>query len=74
MNELITKEIVQEYSFKKVDVKSKDCIDVYSRDKVEIVISDSGEIYYSNMGFDYPLANLATLKKLFKELRDVELR
>lgn len=73
MNEQINKQILEEYGFRKLESKSKDRITVYSRNKVEIVISDSGEVYYSNMGFDYPLENLAALKKLYKELRRIEL-
>lgn len=73
MNPPLNKETLEEYGFRKVEAKSKGSVTVFSRNKVEIAISDSGSVYYSNMGFDYPLADLAALKKLYKELRRVEL-
>jgi hypothetical protein len=73
MQESLTKEILEEYGFKIVEVKSKDRITVFTKDKVELVLVDDGSVFYSNMGFDYPLADLPALKKLYKELRRTEL-
>jgi hypothetical protein len=73
MEEKLTKEVLQEYGFKIVEAKSKDRITVFSKNKVEIVLVDDGTVLYSNMGFDYPLKDLAALKKLYKELRREEL-
>jgi hypothetical protein len=47
-------------------------IKVMTYDNINLVIKHDG-IYYSNMGFDYPLKDTASLKKLYKELRSREL-
>lgn len=47
-------------------------IKVMTYDNINLVIKQDG-IYYSNMGFDYPLKDTASLKKLYKELRSKEL-
>lgn len=31
-------------------------------------------IYYSNLGFDYPLRDTATLRKVYKEVKNEELK
>ena len=44
-----------------------------TRDKIDIAIKNDG-IYYTNMGFDYPLKDTTSLKKLYKELRSEDLK
>ncbi|MEO6302766.1 MAG: hypothetical protein ABIP51_06305 [Bacteroidia bacterium] len=73
MNDLLNKEIIEAYGFKKVEVKSKSRIQVFTFNKVDIVLSDDGSVYYSNLGFDYILKDEEALKKLYKELRREEL-
>ncbi len=73
MADTLTKETLLDYGFKIIESKSKDRLTVFSKDKVEIVVVDDGTVVYSNMGFDYPLADLPALKKLYKELRRTEL-
>lgn len=73
MENTLTKEVLEEYGFKIIEAKSKDRLTVLTKDRVEIVVVDDGTVLYSNMGFDYPLADLAALKKLYKELRRTEL-
>lgn len=71
--EKLTKEVLQDYGFKIVELKSKDRVTVFSKERVELALVDDGTVLYSKMGFDYPLADLAALKKLYKELRRTEL-
>ncbi|MBL7911633.1 MAG: hypothetical protein JNJ41_11305 [Bacteroidia bacterium] len=73
MEPKLTKEVLEEYGFKVVESKSKHRITVFTKEKVDIVIVDDGSVFYSNMGIDYPLNDLPSLKKLFKELRRTEL-
>jgi hypothetical protein len=70
---LLTKELLTEYGFEENELKSINALEVFSKDKVDIIIKD-GQFYYSNMGFDYPLKDLAALKKVYKELRREDLK
>lgn len=70
---LINKDILEEYGFIKDDEKSKDGLTIMTRDKIDIVLKSDGMVWYSNMGIDYPLKDLAALRKLYKELRNKEL-
>jgi hypothetical protein len=44
-----------------------------TREKIDIAIKTDG-IYYTNLGFDYPLRDTASLRKLYKELRREDLK
>ena len=70
---LLNKEILTQYGFKLNEKKSKDRLTIMFKDKFEITIVDDGSVFYSNLGFDYPLKDLAALKKLYKEVRREEL-
>lgn len=70
---LINKEILLDYGFIENESKSSNDNVVMSKDKVDIVIKRDGTIWYSNMGFDYPIKDVAALRKLYKEVRNVEL-
>ena len=71
---LLSKDLLIEFGFIENNEKIKsDCI-VMTRDKMDIVINDNGSIYYSNMGFDYPLRDTASLKKIYKEVKSEELK
>ncbi len=71
---LISSELLATYGFKINEKKSKERITVFVRDKFEVVLVDDGSLFYSNLGFDYPLKDLAALKKLYKEVRREELK
>lgn len=73
MADSLTKDTLVDYGFEIVEAKSKDRLIVFTKDKVEIIVVDDGTVVYSNMGIDYPLADLPALKKLYKELRRTEL-
>jgi hypothetical protein len=62
-----------QFGFMEDTMKSNKLIKVFSRDKFEIVLKDSG-FYYSNLGIDYPLYDINSLKKLYKENRRTELK
>lgn len=70
---LLSREVLQEYGF--VENPDKTSVEnvVLTRDKFDVVIK-GGAFYYSNMGFDYPLKDLAGLRKLYKEARREELK
>ena len=70
---LLNKEILLEYGFIENSDKSTHTLEVMTRDKIDIIIKD-GLFYYSNMGFDYPIKDLAGLRKLYKELRSEDLK
>jgi len=70
---LLTEDLLIEYGFVENKDKSQQNVKIFTRDKIDIAIKDDG-IYYSNMGFDYPLKDIAALRKLYKELRREELK
>lgn len=53
--------------------KSSTRVKVMSRNEFDISIKIDG-IYYSNLGFDYPLRDTATLRKVYKEVKNEELK
>jgi hypothetical protein len=71
---LLSKDLLLEYGFTEDNTKAKHNTTVMTRDNLDIVIKDDGAIYYSNMGFDYPLKDMAALRKLYKEVRSQELK
>jgi len=73
-NTILNNDILLNYGFKINEKRSKDRLTVFIKDKFEIVMVDDGSVFYSNLGFDYPLKDLAALKKLYKEVRREELK
>ncbi len=70
---LVNSELLLKYGFKINEIKSKDRLTIFYKDKFEVVLVDDGSLFYSNLGFEYPLKDLAALKKLYKEVRREEL-
>lgn len=70
---ILTEDLLKEYGFEENKEKSNPHVKVYTRDKVDISIKSDG-IYYSNLGFDYPLRDTASLRKIYKEIRNEELK
>lgn len=71
---LLSEDLLKEYGFTdKPHVANRHIIKVMTRDGIDIVIKDDG-IYYSNLGFDYPLRDTAALRKLYKEIKSVDLK
>ncbi len=70
---LLNEDLLKEYGFIENIEKSVAHIKIMTRDKIDIAIKNDG-IYYTNMGFDYPLSDLAALRKIYKELRSDELK
>jgi hypothetical protein len=71
---LINKDILTEYGFVQNEAKSINNKIVMTRDKMDVVINSDGTIWFSNMGFDYPLKDLSALRKIYKEVRNAELK
>ncbi|MBA3681107.1 MAG: hypothetical protein H0W73_08065 [Bacteroidetes bacterium] len=70
---LINSDVLLKYGFKINEKKSKDRLTIFYKDKFEVVLVDDGSLFYSNLGFEYPLKDVAALKKLYKEVRREEL-
>jgi hypothetical protein len=71
---LINKDILLEYGFVQNEQKSNPTAIIMTRAKVDIVIKSDGTVYYSNLGIQYPLKDLSALRKLYKEIRNTELK
>ena len=71
---LLNEEHLKAYGFvEKTHVSNNVIIKVMTYDNINLVIKHDG-IYYTNMGFEYPLKDTASLKKLYKELKSKELK
>jgi predicted RecB family endonuclease len=71
---LINKDILVEYGFVQKEEDSKNNHVIMTRAKVDIVIKSDGTVYYSNLGIQYPLKDLSALRKLYKEIKNTELK
>lgn len=70
---LLSEDLLKEYGFIENTTKSSTSMKIMTRDNLEIVIKN-GSFYYSNIGIDYPLKDIASLRKLYKETRSQDLK
>jgi hypothetical protein len=70
---LISIDVLKEYGFSEKKGKSENGIVIMSRDNFDVIVKADGYCYYMNMGFEYPLKDIAALRKLFKEVRQKDL-
>jgi hypothetical protein len=70
---LLSEDLLKEYGFIEDTLKTTPLVKIMTRDKIDIAIKNDG-IYYTNLGFDYPLKDTASLRKLYKEIKSVELK
>lgn len=70
---LLSEDLLKEYGFIEKTTKSSTSMKIMTRDNLEIVIKN-GSFYYSNTGIDYPLKDIASLRKLYKETRSQDLK
>ena len=71
---LINKDTLTEYGFAQNLAKSINNKIVMSRENIDIVIYSDGTIWYSDIGCDYLLKDLASLRKKYKEVKNSELK
>ncbi len=69
---LLSEDLLKEFGFFEDKAKSSSKVKIFSRDKLEIVLKNE-LFYYSNLGFDYPLRDIAALRKLYKEIKNTDL-
>jgi hypothetical protein len=70
---LLTEDLLREYGFMDHPAKSSTKMKVMTRNDFDVSLKVDG-IYYSNLGFDYPLRDTATLRKVYKEVKNEELK
>lgn len=70
---ILTEDLLRDYGFIESPAKSSTRIKVMSRNEFDVSIKIDG-IYYCNLGFDYPLRDTATLRKVYKEVKNEELK
>ncbi len=70
---LLTEDLLREYGFMYNPSKSSNRVKIVSRNDFDVSIKLDG-IYYVNLGFDYPLKDTATLRKVYKEVKNEELK
>jgi predicted solute-binding protein len=69
---ILTEELLREYGFMDNPSKSSTRVKIMTRNEFDVSIKIDG-MYYSNLGFDYPLKDAATLRKVYKEVKNEEL-
>jgi len=71
---LLTEDHLKEYGFiEKPHIPNRVVLKVMTRSNIDIVIKEDG-IYYTNTGIDYPLRDTAALRKLYKEIKNEDLK
>ena len=70
---ILTEDLLREYGFMDHPSKSSTKVKVMTRNDFDVNIKVDG-IYYTNLGFDYPLRDTATLRKVYKEVKNEELK
>lgn len=71
---LLSKDLLAEYGFIRNNLKTSTSIEVLSREDIDICIKFDGSIYTINNGINYTLKDIAALRKLYKDLKKVELK
>lgn len=70
---ILTEDLLREYGFMDVPAKSSIKVKVMTHKDFDVSIKANG-IYYTNLGIDYPLGDTATLRKVYKEVKNEELK
>jgi hypothetical protein len=70
---ILTEDLLREYGFVDNPGKSSTRVKVMSRNDFDVSIKIDG-IYYTNLGFDYPLRDTAALRKIYREVKNEELK
>ncbi len=70
---LLSIDILKEYGFVGNPAKSTVDVDVMSKDGMDVA-SKNGTFYYVNLGIEYPLKDLTALRKLYKEIKNQDLK
>lgn len=71
---LLSKNLLKEYGFVESEVKSNKINQIMTRNDFDIVIKDGISFHHLNNGITYPLKDIATLRKLYKEIMCEELK
>lgn len=71
---LLSEDLLKEFGFTEdASGKQPNELKVMTKDNIHLVIRTDG-IYYRNMGFFHPLKDLASLRKLYKEIMSENLK
>lgn len=70
---ILTEDLLREYGFMDNPSKTSSRVKIMTRNDFDVSIKMDG-MYYSNLGFDYPLKDTATLRKVYKEVKNEELK
>ncbi len=71
---LLSEDLLKEFGFiEDASNKQPDELKVMTKGKINLVMRADG-IFYRNMGFFYPLKDLAALRKLYKEIMSENLK
>jgi len=72
---LLYKDLLLEYGFVANNNKTDEQIEVMSRNGINIILKNGNSFYYFKQGgMQFPLKDFAALRKLYKELRNEELK
>lgn len=70
---LLCKIVLEEYGFNELPENIGPDV-IMAKDNFKLTLNADGTCYYSNLGINYPVKDLTGLKKLYKEVKGVELQ
>ncbi|MBL7913395.1 MAG: hypothetical protein JNJ41_20195 [Bacteroidia bacterium] len=67
-------DLLKEHGFIENVIKTNSRLIVMTKDEIDIIIKNDNTFYYSNNDVDYTLKDIAALRKLYRELRNEDLK
>ncbi|MDO9001152.1 MAG: hypothetical protein Q7W45_15415 [Bacteroidota bacterium] len=71
---LLSIDLLKEHGFIENVIKTNSRLIVMTKDEIDIIIKNDNTFYYSNNDVDYTLKDIAALRKLYRELRNEDLK
>lgn len=69
---LLNKQVLSEFGFVELPQTNNSNV-IMSKNNFRITLKPDGSCIYSNTGIDYPIKDLAALKRLYKEVKREDL-
>jgi hypothetical protein len=71
---LLSIDLLKEHGFIENVIKTNSRLVVMTKDEIDIIIKNDNTFCYSNNDVDYTLKDIAALRKLYRELRNEDLK
>lgn len=71
---LLSIDLLKEHGFIENVIKTNSRLIVMTKDEIDIIIKNDNTFYYYINGVDYILKDIAALRKLYRELKNEDLK